>query len=287
MKEKSKKILIILGIIICLTIIGICIYLVYNFSINDKNQLNNDVEEQVKKINNDIKEKELEVTDEDNKQNEEIDKEEVSVDTFKVNKSQKIIDILKANDVINYDDQNNIIWKKSNIVLDYSKIGNHTVKINLMINEEDFSKKCKLDINVDDKNYTISDGVDCYIMNRLLEYLEVTSNKIGILLINTIPYDYEYSIPPFILIYNDKKSDFEKITNITTTYKKEWSAPIDRNDKKIYFDDNYIYYYKYDSEKEENNFCDGKTDVTFMKYDGVNTEILEKYNDVYIHQVKC
>ena len=55
-KNKVNKILIILGIIICLVIIGTCIYLVYNVSINDKNQLNNDVNEQVKEINIDTKE---------------------------------------------------------------------------------------------------------------------------------------------------------------------------------------------------------------------------------------
>ena len=64
--KKSNKILMILGIITCLTIIGTCIYLVYNVSINDKNQLNNDVKEQVKETNTDTKEQELEVTDEDN-----------------------------------------------------------------------------------------------------------------------------------------------------------------------------------------------------------------------------
>ena len=64
-KNKVNKILIILGIIICLVIIGICIYLVYNVSINDKNQLNNDVKEQVKETNIDTKEQELEVTDEE------------------------------------------------------------------------------------------------------------------------------------------------------------------------------------------------------------------------------
>ena len=266
MKEKSKKILIILSIVFSLILIGICIFFIYD-SVSKTNDNQNNKE--------------------DNKQNEEIDKEEAITDIFKANKSQKIIDILKANGVISYVNQYNIIWKKSNIVLDYGKIENYMVKINLVVNGDDSSKKCKLDINIDDKNYTISDEVDCYIMEHLLEYLEVTSNKIGILLINTIPYDYEYSIPPFILIYNNKKLDFEKITDITTTYKKDWTAPIDRSDKKIYFDDNYIYYYKYDSEKEENNFCDGKTDVTFMKYDGVNTEILATYNDVYIHQVKC
>ncbi len=56
MKEKSKKILIILGIILSLILIGICIFFIYD-SVNQtsNNQSNN----------------------EDNKQNEEIDKEEV------------------------------------------------------------------------------------------------------------------------------------------------------------------------------------------------------------------
>ena len=225
-----------------------------------------------------------EVKDEDNE--ELIGKDGIVADTIKANTSQKIIDILRENDIINYDDKNNIIWQKSNINLDYGKIGNHMVKVNLVINEDDSSEKYKFIIYIDDKNYTISAGINSNTMELLMEYLKVTSNKIGILFINTVEYDYDYSIPPFILIYNDKKSAFEKINNITTTYKKEWSAD-DRNDKKIYFDNNNIYYYGYDEELEEKNFCDGKNNVTFYKYDGVNTEILAKYNGVYIHQVKC
>lgn len=67
--KKSNKILMILGIITCLTIIGICIYLVYNVATNEKNDItesNNDVNEQIKEPNTDTKEQELEVTDEDN-----------------------------------------------------------------------------------------------------------------------------------------------------------------------------------------------------------------------------
>ena len=195
------------------------------------------------------------------------------------------MDILKENDVVGYDDKDNIIWKKSNIILDYGKIKNHTVKINLLINEGDSSEKCKLITYIDDKNYIISDEIDYYTMKNLIEYLEVTSNKIGILLINKVPYGY--SIQPFILIYNDKKLVFEKITNITTTYKKEWSTPVDRNNKKIYHDDNYIYYYKYDVKKEKKNYCDGKTDVIFVKYDGEKEETIEEFNDVYIHEIYC
>ena len=64
--KKSNKILMILGIIICLAIIGICIYLVFDVTTNDKNESNNDVNEQIKEPNIDTKEQELEVTEEDN-----------------------------------------------------------------------------------------------------------------------------------------------------------------------------------------------------------------------------
>ena len=66
--KKSNKILMILGIITCLTIIGTCIYLVYNVATNEKNDItesNNDVNEQIKEPNTDTKEQELEVTEED------------------------------------------------------------------------------------------------------------------------------------------------------------------------------------------------------------------------------
>ena len=63
--KKSNKILMILGIIICLAIIGICIYFVFDVTTNDKNESNNDVNEQIKEPNIDTKEQELEVTEED------------------------------------------------------------------------------------------------------------------------------------------------------------------------------------------------------------------------------
>ena len=270
-ERKNKNVYLIIIIVLLLIIILGLVYMLYLKQDSKTSDSN-------KKDNNPT-----EVKDEDNE--ELIGKDFIVADTIKANTSQKIMDILKENDVVGYDDKDNIIWKKSNIILDYGKIKNHTVKINLLINEGDSSEKCKLITYIDDKNYIISDEIDYYTMKNLIEYLEVTSNKIGILLINKVPYGY--SIQPFILIYNDKKLVFEKITNITTTYKKEWSTPVDRNNKKIYHDDNYIYYYKYDVKKEKKNYCDGKTDVIFVKYDGEKEETIEEFNDVYIHEIYC
>lgn len=65
---KKSKLLMILGIIVCLSIISTCIYFVYNVATNEKNDItesNNDVNEQIKEPNTDTKEQELEVTEED------------------------------------------------------------------------------------------------------------------------------------------------------------------------------------------------------------------------------
>ena len=236
--KKSNKILMILGIITCLTIIGTCIYLVYNVATNEKNDItesnkNNDVNEQVEETNTDTKEQELEVTEEDrilannllkpfNRYKDALSYKKMGY----IYKYDKLTSENLPNDIILevslyeyvrenndiYDNYYSVTFKSTNIDASVFKQTVQSIFGNVSYTNENISKSCTYGsavYNADQNNYTYT-GQGCggtflpYIESKIIQIKKYNDRIEIIERIAYIEYlTYEDGSTPNQLVYNN------------------------------------------------------------------------------------